>query len=231
MALVIGGSGVVGRAVVSGLAAKQVPTCFTYCANRAVADELAQRTGARAEQLDLRDGDALGALFASLDRDGVAPDVLVHAAAVNPRAGLLELTRDEWQTAVAVNATSALVACQEVGRRATAGADIVLLTALDRTQSLPIPAAFAATQGLITALAMGAARDLGARGVRINVVALGPLGAGISQSLPGAILDDFRTYSALRRAGTAAEAAAPILWLALENTYMNGKVMPVNGGV
>ena len=42
---------------------------------------------------------------------------------------------------------------------------------------------------------------------------------------------DYRSFSALRRRGTAAEVATAVAWLALENTYMNGKILPVNGGL
>jgi NAD(P)-dependent dehydrogenase (short-subunit alcohol dehydrogenase family) len=44
-------------------------------------------------------------------------------------------------------------------------------------------------------------------------------------------LDDYKKHSALHRLGTAREAARSILWLALENRYMSGKVLAVNGGI
>ena len=46
-----------------------------------------------------------------------------------------------------------------------------------------------------------------------------------------AMVSDYRSFSALRRLGTAAEVAAAVTWLALANTYMNGKILPVNGGL
>jgi 3-oxoacyl-[acyl-carrier protein] reductase len=45
------------------------------------------------------------------------------------------------------------------------------------------------------------------------------------------LVADYKAFSAMRRLGTPAEAAKAILWLALENTYMNGKVLSVNGGI
>jgi len=232
-ALVIGGSGTVGRVVVEKLARTGVPIWFTYHAGEAVAYELAEITGAKALSLDLTKRGAVRDLFAQVDRAGGTVDVLVHAAAVNTGQSFLDLTPEEWERLTAVNLTGALAACQELGRRTPEGgeADVVLVGALDRTQSLPIPAPFATTQGALGALAMSAAKELGSRGVRVNMVALGPLEQGLSQTLAPAVLEDFRAYSALRRVGTANEAADAIVWLALENTYMNGKVLPVNGGV
>ena len=51
------------------------------------------------------------------------------------------------------------------------------------------------------------------------------------KTLSKKMVADYKSFSALRRIGTAAEAARAIAWLALENTWMTGKVVPVNGGI
>ena len=63
------------------------------------------------------------------------------------------------------------------------------------------------------------------------MVSLGVLEGGTSRDLQPQRLRDYEKYSSLRRVGTAAEAAKAIAWLALENTYIQGKVVPVNGGI
>lgn len=108
---------------------------------------------------------------------------------------------------------------------------IVLVGALDRTQSLPAPVPFAASQGMLAAMTMALAKELGPSGILVNMVALGILEEGLARALSPQVRADFLSFSALRRAGTPREAARAILWLALENTYMSGKVMPVNGGI
>ena len=96
---------------------------------------------------------------------------------------------------------------------------------------MPIPATFAASQGLVAALAMAAGKDLGSRGVRVNVVALGLLDAGMGRRSNPKLVADYKNLSALRRLGTPEEAARTIAWVALQNTYSNGKVLSVNGGI
>src|SRR5262249_30556619 len=103
--------------------------------------------------------------------------------------------------------------------------------ALDRGQSLPLPSPFAAAQGGLAALAMSLAKEVGDANVRVNVVALGLLDMGLSKTVSPALVEDFKTHSALRRLGTTREAALAITWLALENTFMSGRVVPVNGGI
>jgi len=187
---------------------------------------LATEYGHRAVQVDLADA---AATRACLDALG-AIDVVIHAAAVTAATGIAEVTHETWRDTMAINVESAFVACQWVATRGTP-CDIVFVTGLDRTQSLPLPPHFAATQGALGALAMSAAHELGPKGVRINVVALGVLSSGLSEGLSAARRKDYETFSALRRVGTPDEAARVIAWLALDNTFIQGKVISVNGGI
>ena len=95
---------------------------------------------------------------------------------------------------------------------------------------MPLPPAYAASQGALSALAMALAHELGAD-LRVNLVALGVLDAGLSRQLSAGRRKDYQTFSALRREGTPAEAASVITWLALENRYIHGKVIAANGGI
>src|SRR5437764_218394 len=79
--------------------------------------------------------------------------------------------------------------------------------------------------------AQALAKELGSRGVRINVVTLGLLEGGLAREVDPKMQADFKNFSALRRLGKPDEAAKAILWLALENTYINGRALPVNGGI
>jgi NAD(P)-dependent dehydrogenase (short-subunit alcohol dehydrogenase family) len=228
-ALVLGGTGAVGREVVRALARAGARVTFTFHRGEALAQTLAREVSGAALPLDLADPTALPALVRAHD----VPDVAVHCAAVLRPGKVDRASDDDWETTLAINARSAFALCRDLGgRMAERGAgDIVLTGALTGGQSLPMPAAFAASQGLLSSLAMAAARDLGPRGVRVNLVALGLLDAGLSLGLDAKLRDEFRAFSALRRFGTPAEVARTIAWLALENSYVNGKVVAVNGGL
>ena len=133
----------------------------------------------------------------------------------------------------AVNVHAPLLAIQALSTkmRAQAGGDVVLVGALNIGQSLPLPTAFATTQGALTSMAMASAKELGPHGIRVNVVAAGVLDGGMASRLSNETVEDFKKFSALRRTGRAADVAKVVRWLALENTYMSGKVVPVNGGI
>lgn len=228
-ALVTGGSGVVGSEVVRALRGAGLEVDFTYLRGADRAQALAGETGARSHQVDLRRPADLRALLGRLGD----LDVLVHCAAVSRGAPLEALTDDDWDDAQRVNVQAAFVACQALAPSfaRAGGGDVVLVGALDRGQSLPIPAHFAATQGMLAALVMALAKELGPGNTRVNMVALGPLEGGLSRELPPKLIENYRSFSALRRLGRPAEVARAIRWLALENGYMSGKVVPVNGGI
>jgi 3-oxoacyl-[acyl-carrier protein] reductase len=97
------------------------------------------------------------------------------------------------------------------------------------TQAVNLQSAFIAIQEL--APQMAAAKELGPSGVCINLVSLGLLEGGLSREVDAKLVADYKNFSALRRLGQPAEVAKAILWLALENTYMNGRVLAVNGGM
>lgn len=229
-ALVVGGSGHVGAAVVRELARRAIPTTFTHHRGVDRARDLAAATGARAEALDLA-SDAAEARLAALAAE--RPTHLVYAAgALGPptlAASDVGSASEPWT----VGPKGALATARAVagGMRAAGGGSIVFVTALDRGQTLPLPPAFAAAQGALGALAMALAKELGPEAVRVNAVCLGPLDGGLAASLPPRLLDDYTTFSGLRRRGTAAEAAQAIGWLLCDATFVTGRTVAVNGGL
>ena len=225
-ALVLGGTGSVGSAVLRELARRSVPAVFTYHRSDDKARMLAAELGHTALRVDLADAAATSAFLDAQEH----VDLAIHCAGVSAGLALPEIDLATWQHAMAVNVQSAFLVCRWIAARAKR-CDVVLVGGLDRAQSLPLPAHFAASQGALSALAMAVAHEVGPHDIRVNVVALGPLDSGISQGLAARRRKDYETFSALRRPGTAEEVAKTIVWLALENTFIQGKVLSVNGGI
>ncbi len=228
-ALVIGGTGTVGSAVLRELAGRGVPAAFTFHSHEDRARVLASELGLTAFAVDLADPVALRQALDARD----VPDVVICCAGITASPPLVELDPAAWQRAMAVNVGGPLEVCRWIAQHAskTRVVDVVIVGGLDRTQSLALPVGYAATQGALSAMVMALGHELGPVGVRINMVSLGVLEGGTSRDLQPQRLRDYEKYSSLRRVGTAAEAAKAIAWLALENTYIQGKVVPVNGGI
>ena len=117
--------------------------------------------------------------------------------------------------------------------RGEAAGHIVLVGALDRAQSLPLPVHFAATQGMLSAMAMALAKELGPLGhPRQHGGARRPRRRPLARASIAGLVATYESSARCAAPGHARGGGAKrSLWLALENTYMSGKVLSVNGGI
>jgi 3-oxoacyl-[acyl-carrier protein] reductase len=228
--LVLGGSGALGSALLRELKRSGAEAAFTYCRNAHGAAALGEELGVAAYAADFAQADALEVLFDALARDGRLPEVVVHCAGVAPVAALAALTAASWDALHAVHGRAALLCAQQMERRGLRGA-LVLVAALDGVQPVPAPAHYAASQAAMWGLTMALAKELGPKGILVNLAVVGVLERGIAAALDPALRESYRRYSALGRTGTCAEAARALRWLALENTYLNGAQFPLTGGL
>ncbi len=230
-ALVLGGTGFVGAALLDALAAADVPTMFTWqrAAERATA--LAERTRAIPRRLDLRSADDVRAFAATLIAADTVPDVILHVAAHPDWRTLDDIDLPGWDDVfgVAVRGPFALIQAL-AGPLRERGADIVFATGMAPLRPVAAPPQAAASQAALAGLARSLTRSLAPR-VRANVVALGTLDGGTASRIAPQFAADQERFSALRRLGTAPEIAATLLWVALSNTYLSGAVIPAAGGL
>ena len=234
-ALLFGGTGHVGQAVLRLLVARGVRVTFTYRRKAAAARELAAELGPRAmpAAIDLRAPAAIRALLGDLLAEPEPPDLFIDCATLGRPIALPEVSDDLYDEVQSVNVRAAFVACQTLlpAFAARGGGDVVLLTYLDGARPTPMPAHFALSQTAIIGLGQALAKEYGGRGVRVNLVQVGPLQDGVARELPIPLLADFERLSAIGRVGTADEVARAIAFLALENSYLTGQVFPVQGGL
>jgi NAD(P)-dependent dehydrogenase (short-subunit alcohol dehydrogenase family) len=75
------------------------------------------------------------------------------------------------------------------------------------------------------------AKELGDLGMCVNMVAPGILDGGMGKLLGPDLLAEYLKHCSLKRLGTADEVAEWAAWLALENTYVNGQSVLLDGGL
>ncbi len=234
--VVFGGSGTVGRAIVTALAADGVKVAFTYFQNEAAARALVDAVpGSLARRVDLGSAGEAARAIAELRVELGGLTAFVHAATLTSAAAepkfesILEAEEAALDRLLAVNVKSAFFACRELARDFCG--NIVLLGSIDGAKSVPAPAAYAASKGALSALARALSKELGPRGVKINVVAPGVLEAGSSRSLPESLRTEYLKHCGLRRYGKVEEIAGLVAWLALRNTYITGQTLVVDGAL
>ena len=97
----------------------------------------------------------------------------------------------------------------------------------------PVPASvpYAATKGALEAMVRSLSKEFGAKNIRVNALAPGVLDGGLSSVLPKRLVDDYLSHDALSRRGTLREAAEVFAYFAVENSYVTGRSVAVDGGL
>jgi len=193
---------------------------------------------------DVTDADAVTQTMGSIvDRWHAAPTALVHCAGIYRTEPTETLEPELWDRVIAVNARGTFLMAQATGRAilraAAAGTQsegsIVLLTSIasDRGDSFEPSAAYSASKGAVISLVRQLATEWGPRGIRTNAVSPGiintPMTTITGHSEQTAIV---LSGLPLRRLGKADEVAAVCLFLISPSaSYINGVVLPVDGGL
>lgn len=187
---------------------------------------LAVRAEAASEPDTLALFDAAEAAF------GPVTGVVVNAGIVAPGLPLAEMPLDRIREVVEVNLIGALLTAREAARRLRGGSIVLVSSAAARLGAAGEYVDYAASKGAVDTLAVGLAKELGPRGIRVNAVRPGLIETEIHAS--GGAPDRAARLGAtapLGRAGTAEEVAASIVWLLSdEASYVTGAHLDVAGG-
>jgi NAD(P)-dependent dehydrogenase (short-subunit alcohol dehydrogenase family) len=233
--VVTGAGGALGRAIARRLAADGHAVAVVDVSAEAVEDtrrEL-EAAGARVQAwaLDLRDADAVGGMFTSVDDTSI----LVNNAAIYPSRPFLDIPLAEYDDVHAVNQRGYWICAQAAARqmvRAGGGA-IVNIASIVRHGGWADLASYAATKGAAVALTRALARELGPSGVRVNAVSPGAFPTAAEEIHPDP--EGYNTFvlnhQALKRRGTPEELAAAVSFLTgPDSSFVTGQTIEVNGG-
>ena len=101
-------------------------------------------------------------------------DILVNNAGVMFTKPVAEVGEEEFDHIFAVNVKGALFCCQEAAKRMAEGGRIINLSSSTTTLILPGYVAYVATKGAVEQFSHVLAKELGPKGITVNVVSPGP---------------------------------------------------------
>jgi 3-oxoacyl-[acyl-carrier protein] reductase len=235
VALVTGGSRGIGAAIVRRLAGEGASVAFTYAASEAEADSLCdeiEAAGARilAIKADSADSNAV--------RDAVARtvswfhglDILVNNAGILVRGLADSFDLSAFDRMVAINLRAVFVAVQAAVPHMSAGGRIITTGSVTAERSgFPGASVYGMTKGAVAALSRGLARDLGPRGITVNVIQPGPTETDMNSD--GDTRQMLRSLMAVGRMGEANEIASLVAFLAgPESSFITGSALTIDGG-
>ena len=184
---------------------------------------------------DVTDGEQVDAAFKAVEDEFGGPvEVLVSNAGVTRDGLLLRMSEDDFASVLDAN----LTASYRVTKRAARGmlkarkGRIVLMSSVVGLLGAAGQANYAASKPGLVGLARSLARELGSRGITVNVVAPGPVATDMTKALGEDRMADIVAAVPLERAAEPDEIAGVVSFLASpDGAYITGAVIPVDGGL
>jgi 3-oxoacyl-[acyl-carrier protein] reductase len=241
IALVTGASRGIGAAIADELAACGA-TVIGTATSASGADAIGTRLSAVGDRgagghgriLDVTDGAAVEALIEAITAEFGAVSILVNNAGITRDNLLLRMKEDEWQSILDTNLSSVYRTSKSVLRgmmKARRGRIISIASVIGSTGN-PGQANYAAAKAGIIAFSKSLAREVGSRGITVNVVSPGFIDTDMTRALPEAARQSLLGQIALGRLGEPADIARAVAFLAgPAAAYITGETLHVNGGM
>lgn len=241
VALVTGSTGALGSSICRELAAAG----FDLALHDRDAS-LAELTGHLVKELDVHGGrylpvvadlpsaDQICSMFEQVKTEFGRLDVLVNNAGINRDQLLVRMSESDFDLVMSVNLKAAFLCIQQAAKlmmRQRYGR-IINIASVAGQMGTYGQANYAASKAGLIALTKTAARELAARKITVNAVAPGFIDAGLTNSLTEEQKQAFVAQVPLQRAGTPADVAHAVAFLAEEKSgYITGQVLSINGGL
>ena len=224
--LVTGGNRGIGRAIADAFAATGDRVAVTY--RREPVE------GFVSVRCDVTSGEDVDRAFKEVE-DRLGPvEVLVANAGTAADKLLLSMDEDDFTTVVDTNLTGAY----RLAKRATSKmirarrGRIIVISSVVAMSGSPGQTNYAASKAGLIGFARSLARELGGRGVTVNVVAPGFVETDMTASLPETRRTEILRSIPLKRMAAPKEVASVVTFLASEDAgYVTGAVIPVDGGL
>jgi len=236
IALVTGASRGIGAAIADLLAERGATVYGTATSEngaKAIGERLAPH-GGHGRVLDVTDASAIDGLVDAIAKEAGAVSILVNNAGITRDQLLMRMKEEDWSAIMETNLTSVFRTSKAVMRgmmKARKGRIVSIASVVGVTGNSG-QANYAAAKAGIIAFSKSLAREIGSRGITVNVVAPGFIDTDMTRALPEEQRAALLTGIALGHLGEASDIAEAVAFLASPAArYITGETLHVNGGM
>lgn len=236
--LVTGASRGIGAAVAERFAQAGLRVVVHYREAHEAANDVARRCTAHGAQVltaqaDVSSREQLHSMRERLERYGFVPDIVVCSAGIAQYGMVSDLTEEEWDLVMNVNAKGTFLTAQtfmEAMVRQKYGR-IINISSVWGTAGASCEAAYSASKGAVHAFTKALAKELAPSGITVNAVAPGAVATDMMATFDEQERRALEDEIPAGRLGEPEEVASLVYFLALpESGYLTGQVISPNGG-
>lgn len=236
VALITGASRGIGAEIAQHLASagwQVIGTATSAAGATIITDRLAPWNG-RGIVLDVTDSTQMQSALQQIeDQDGTI-EVLVHNAGITRDNLLLRMKPDDWDRVIDTNLSAVARLTQRVlkGMMRLRRGRILMISSVVGSMGNAGQTNYAAAKAGLGGFARALAREVGSRGITVNVIAPGFIDTDMTRALPEEAREQLVKGVALQRLGTASDIAGAVVFLASPAAnYITGETLHINGGL
>ncbi len=235
IALVTGASRGIGAAIAKALAAAGA-TVIGTATSQGGADAISAALDGKGRGivLNVADEDSVQAALKDVQDNEGSPGILVNNAGITKDNLLMRMKQEEWDDVIATNLTGLYrlsKACLRGMMKAKRGR-IINISSVIAVMGNAGQANYAATKAGMIGFSKSLAREIGSRGITVNVVAPGFIDTDMTKVLPEDQKAAMLSQIPLGRLGNTDDIANSVVFLAsAAGAYITGETLHVNGGM
>lgn len=239
VALVTGASRGIGRAIALALAAQGADVAVNYAGSEAAAKEVAAEIEAMGRkafviQADIASTEASTAMVDAVVKEFGRIDVLVNNAGITRDGLLMRMKEEDWDAVITTNlkgvfnCTKAAIKYMMKQR----SGNIVNISSIVGVMGNAGQANYCAAKAGVIGFTKATAKEVAARGIRVNAIAPGFIKTDMTSVLPEKVVEAMLAGIPLNRLGETEDIAKAVLFLASSDAnYITGQTLHVDGGM